>query len=100
MNAAWTSTSRRNFKLAKYGLPDEVLFCQRCVISNQRPSSTVEYSHVATSVKETIRFEEGVCDACRVAEAKRKTDWQEREQQLQRLCAIYRSKRGDYDFIF
>ena len=85
--------------MAKYGLPDEVLFCKRCVISNQRPSSTVEYSHVATSVKETIRFEEGVCDACRVAEAKRKTDWQEREQQLQRLCAIYRSKRGDYDCI-
>ena len=26
-----------------YGLPEEVVFCSRCVISNQRPSSTVEF---------------------------------------------------------
>ena len=26
---------------AKFGLPREVRFCARCVISNQRPSSTV-----------------------------------------------------------
>ena len=27
----------------KYGLPQEVVFCKRCVISNQRPNSAVEY---------------------------------------------------------
>ena len=27
---------------AKYGLPEEVKFCKKCVISNQRPSSVVE----------------------------------------------------------
>ena len=26
-----------------YGLPKKVLFCTKCVISNQRPSSTVEF---------------------------------------------------------
>ena len=27
----------------KYGLPKEVKFCKSCVISNQRPSSTIEF---------------------------------------------------------
>ena len=30
---------------ALYGLPNEVKFCRRCVISNQRPNSAVEYRH-------------------------------------------------------
>ncbi len=29
----------------KYGLPQDVRFCRRCVISNQRPNSAVEYKH-------------------------------------------------------
>src|SRR5205085_7396260 len=29
----------------KYGLPETVKFCTRCVISNQRPNSAVEYQH-------------------------------------------------------
>ena len=29
----------------KYGLPGEVMFCRRCVISNQRPSSAVVFKH-------------------------------------------------------
>ena len=28
---------------AYYGLPNEVKFCKKCVISNQRPSSTIEF---------------------------------------------------------
>ena len=66
---------------AKFGLPPEVHFCTRCVISNQRPSSTVEYAHTADSKKETIHFDaEGVCDACRFAEWKdARANWAERE---------------------
>ena len=30
---------------AYYGLPEEVKFCTNCVISNQRPSSTVEFKN-------------------------------------------------------
>ena len=49
----------------KYGLPAEVKFCKKCVISNQRPNSAVEYAHKADSTKKTIAFSEGgVCDAC------------------------------------
>ena len=46
-----------------YGLPVEVKFCCRCVISNQRPSSTIEFMNVGGR-KSTIDFdEEGVCAA-------------------------------------
>jgi N-acetyl sugar amidotransferase len=85
----------------KYGLPREVKFCTRCVISNQRPNSTVEYQHKGDSKKETIRFDaEGVCDACRFAELKRtKIDWVNRERQLVELCDRYRRHDGAYDCL-
>ena len=85
----------------KYGLPREVRFCTRCVISNQRPNSTVEYRHTSESKKETINFgAEGVCDACRYAEWKRtRIDWGERERQLKELCDRYRRSDGAYDCL-
>jgi len=83
----------------KYGLPETVLFCKRCVISNQRPNSTREYAHLPNSKKETIHFEDGICDACRVAEAKASTNWEERERELRDLCDRHRSKDGDFDCI-
>ncbi len=86
--------------MTKYGLPEEVLFCKRCVISNQRPSSTVEYSHTKDSKKETIYFDdEGVCDACRVAEQKKLIDWDERERELIDLCERHRSRDGAFDCV-
>jgi N-acetyl sugar amidotransferase len=87
--------------LAKYGLPQEVKFCKKCVISNQRPSSAVEYAHTLNSKKETIYFdEEGVCDACGVVEEKRrKIDWSEKEKELWDLCAKYRRNDGKYDCL-
>ena len=84
----------------KYGLPREVHFCKRCVISNQRPSSTVEYAHTSQSRKQTIHFDdEGVCDACRVAETKDKIDWDARERELRDLCDRFRRNDGRYDCI-
>ena len=84
----------------KYGLPLQVRFCRRCTISNCRPNSCVEFAHTADSRKATIHFdEEGICDACRVAEAKKATDWGERERQLRELCDRFRSTDGRYDCI-
>ncbi len=84
----------------KYGLPAEVRFCTRCVISNQRPNSTVEYRHVPDSTKHTIRFDaEGVCDACRVVERKQTIDWHARERELHQLCDRFRRNDGSYDCI-
>lgn len=85
----------------KYGLPREVRFCARCVISNQRPSSDVEYTHTRDSRKKTIRLSaDGVCDACRYAERKESTiDWKERERQLRDLCDRFRRNDGAYDCL-
>lgn len=85
----------------KYGLPGDVAFCRSCVISNQRPSSAVEFAHTRNSKKSTIHFdEEGVCDACRYAEAKAgAVDWEERERALLDLCDQYRSRNGSYDCL-
>lgn len=85
----------------KYGLPEHVAFCQRCVISNQRPNSTVEYKHTIDSQKKTIGFNaEGICDACLTAEEKHeKIDWLHREQELKELCDRYRRNDGSYDCL-
>jgi hypothetical protein len=54
-----------------YGLPQQVYYCSRWVISNQRPNSTVEFKHTAASKKTTIQFDsDDVCDACKFAESK------------------------------
>jgi len=83
---------------AKYGLPSEVKFCKRCVMSNQRPASEIEFKHNINTKKKTLNFdEEGVCDACRNADQKENIDWEEREKQLLQLLDKYRSKDGSYD---
>jgi N-acetyl sugar amidotransferase len=86
---------------AFYGLPNEVKFCKKCVISNQRPSSTVEFKNKADDKKEVIDFDkEGVCSACRYHEEKEKgIDWKQREEILWKLCDKFRSKTGGYDCI-
>ena len=92
---------KENPDTTRYGLPLQVAFCRRCVISNQRPNSAVEYEHTRDSKKKTIHFDaEGVCDACRMAEQKQKTiDWSERERRLKELCDRYRSSDGSYDCL-
>lgn len=86
---------------AYYGLPSEVKFCKQCVISNQRPSSVVEFKNTGKDPKPTIEFDEGgVCSACRFAERKEKLiDWKAREVELVELCDRYRSKDGRYDCV-
>ncbi len=84
----------------KYGLPREVRFCKCCVISNQRPSSVVEFRSRPGDDKPTIEFdEEGVCSACRYARIKERIDWEERERELMDLCDRHRSRDGSYDCI-
>jgi len=83
---------------AKYGLPNEVKFCKKCVMSNQRPVSEIEFKHNINTKKKTLNFDkEGICDACRNADQKEKIDWEEREKQLLQLLDKYRSKDGSYD---
>jgi N-acetyl sugar amidotransferase len=85
---------------AYYGLPEEVTFCTKCVMSNQRPTSAVEFKHTKDSKKTTMNFDEdGVCDACRTAEIKDNIDWGMREEELVKLLDKYRKNDGSYDCL-
>ena len=85
---------------ARYGLPTTVTFCHRCVTSNQKPISAIEFQHTAASVKQAIHLDEtNICDACRVTESKTSIDWQAREEQLRALCDKHRSTDGSYDCL-
>lgn len=64
---------------------EEIRFCKRCVVSNQRPR---------------IRFDaEGVCSACRFAERKAAIDWDTRERELIALLDRHRSRDGSFDVV-
>ena len=70
-----------NFSL--YGLPENVEFCKACVISNQRPSSTVEFKNNDGKNKSGIFIsDDGICDACNYNSKKSKINWEDREKQL------------------
>ena len=76
---------KRNTK-ALYKLPEEVRFCKKCTISNQRPRITFD--------------ENGVCSACHFSDHKKhEINWNEREKELQDLCDRHRKKNGSYDVI-
>ena len=63
-----------------------VVYCTRCINSNQRPGLTFD--------------EQGVCDACQYSDLKEKViDWNEREKELVNLLDKYRSKDGSFDVI-
>ncbi|WP_239615840.1 N-acetyl sugar amidotransferase [Cohnella mopanensis] len=69
-----------------YNLPEEIRYCKKCTISNQRPRITFD--------------EHGVCSACNYAEFKRtKVDWDLREKELMEMLDRHRKSDGSYDVI-
>ena len=92
--------SGKNQLEAYYGLPNEVKFCTKCVMSNQRPTSAVEFKHTKDSKKTTMNFDdEGICDACKTAEIKDNIDWGMREEELIKLLDKHRKNDGSYDCL-
>ena len=85
----------------RYGLPEEVKFCEKCVISNQRPSSSVEFKSKSGEHKKVINFtNEGVCSACEYhLQKEMDIDWNEREKKLYELLSEFRRSDGGYDVI-
>ena len=79
-----------------YGLPIEVKFCKKCVISNQRPSSTVEFKNKKGQKKDVINFnKDGICSACEYHFQKEKNiNWIERESKLEKLLSQFRTNDG------
>lgn len=86
---------------AFFGLPNQVRFCRSCVISNQRPSSTVEFKHQKEEKKKTIGIaKDGICDACHYhLEKANRIDWKNREDQLVATLDKFRRSDGRYDVI-
>jgi N-acetyl sugar amidotransferase len=83
---------------AFWGLPPEVVFCKRCVMSNQRPASSIEFKHGKSHKHRSLHMnEDGVCDACVVNEQKRSIDWKKREEELLRRLDKHRRNDGAYD---
>tara|TARA_A100001388_G_scaffold274607_1_gene258549 strand:- start:2175 stop:3551 length:1377 start_codon:yes stop_codon:yes gene_type:complete len=85
---------------AYYGLPTNVKFCSSCVISNQRPSSTIEFKNDGKAPKKVINFNQNdICDACLVRKDIDKIDWKKREEILREICKKYRKNDGNYDCL-
>jgi N-acetyl sugar amidotransferase len=85
---------------AYYGLPAEVEFCKRCVISNQRPSSSIEFKSTKNEPKKVIGFENGICSACHYSDQKNKEiDWKEREDRLVALLDQHKGNGRGYNVI-
>src|SRR3989344_5267356 len=68
-------------------LPKKIVFCKKCIISNQRPRTELDA--------------EGVCNACRHAEMKfgGGIDWAKREKELIKILDKHRSKDGSWDVV-
>lgn len=87
-------------ELAPNGLPNKVIFCKKCVISNQKPISSIESKHTKNHNKITTKFKDGICDACRWSYQKEnEVDWVSREKELENLCNQHRKNNGEYDVI-
>lgn len=62
-----------------------ITYCSRCLMPSSRPR---------------IQFdEEGVCNACRYADWKRRIDWDVRRKEFLDLVEPYRSKDGSWDCL-
>ncbi|WP_440931075.1 N-acetyl sugar amidotransferase [Candidatus Pelagibacter sp.] len=83
---------------SQYGLPKIVKFCKKCVISNQRPNSVVEFKNKNNQKKGIFFNTEGVCQACEYSELKSNINWELREKNLLKLLSKYRKNNG-YDCI-
>lgn len=83
-----------------HNLPEKVIFCKSCVMSNQRPATQPEFTKRTSSDTPTSSFgEDGICDACQYTKYKASIDWDGREKQLKALCEKYRTKDDHYDVV-
>lgn len=81
---------KKNFSL--FGLPEKVIFCKQCVISNQRPSSVVEFKNINNNKNGINIDKDNICDACKYSLKKNRIDWNKREIELENMLSKYRKK--------
>ena len=82
-----------------FGMPSDVIFCSECVISNQRPNTTIEFKSKNTNNKKGITIKKNICSACQYSNKKKyEINWKKREEQLVKILDKHRKKNG-YDVI-
>ena len=89
-------------KRTSSGLPEKVIYCSECNLSNQNPTSTNEYFHTNDIIQDTVDFDENnICAACNFNKLKWNNviDWEEREKELIEICNQYRKDDGSYDCL-
>ncbi len=82
--------------------PENVIFCKKCVTSNQKVlSSSLISDDQKHSNRSRMGFIDGVCDGCIQVDRKynQDIDWKERELKLKKILEKYRSRNGSYDCI-
>ena len=93
---------KNNTDVGKYGLPNEVKYCVKCNVTNQKPTSTNEYKHDKDTLQIPISFDKNdVCHACKTVEKKwdGSIDWEEREKELIDLCDKHKNIKGQYNCL-
>ena len=69
-----------------YGLPKKILFCKKTLMSNQRPTSAIEFKHQKKTKKKTIDFDKnGISKTWYYSRQKKRINWKRREQKLLKL---------------
>lgn len=99
LNYKGQQDEKASFKV-KHGLPHSVVYCKKCVMSNQRPATSPEFNKKTTCDTPSTTFgEDGICDACKYNEYKKLIDWEDRKDQLGKLCDRFRRNDGRYDVV-
>lgn len=85
-----------------FGLPENVFFCKKCNLSNQKPTSINEFTHGPLTKQVGIIFDKNqICEACRSVSLKfnDKIDWDLREKELIELCKKLKKFKGPYNCL-
>lgn len=80
-----TLNKKFNFEKQIGQLPKKVIWCRKCLMSNQRPR--------------IIFNNDNVCSGCINSNYKNTINWKKREKELINLLDKYRSKNGNYDVL-
>ena len=83
-----------------YGLPRKVIFCKKTLISNQKPTSSIEFNHNLKSKKRTLFIDKNqISDSWKYSRVKKKINYKKREKELLKLLERHRSNNRNYDCI-
>ena len=83
-----------------YGLPKKVVFCKKTLISNQKPTSSIEFNHNLKSKKKTLFIDKNqISDSWKYSRIKKKINFKKREKELLKLLDRHRSNNRNYDCI-